>query len=309
MNAHRRKSRRCRPVIFSLLILPVLLPSCQEPEAVADAYGNFETTEVIVSAETGGRVVLLDVEEGQTLAAGALTGIIDTTPLVLQKRQLEARIRAIRAKTQSAEPQIAVLDEQIRNLERERRRLQALLEEQAATPKQYDDLNGQLEVLEQQVETAKDQTAILNRGILAEIEPLRAQIAVLDDQIRRCYLYNPIGGVVLTKMAERSEVTAPGKPIYKIARMKEMVLRAYVSGAQLPQVRIGQEVEVIIDADRQSDQTTTGTVTWIASEAEFTPKIVQTKEQRVNLVYAVKVSVPNPEGLLKIGMPGAIKLN
>lgn len=291
--------------IFLLPALLLALTACQSESEKSDAYGAFEAREVLVSAEVPGKILRLEVEEGGRLAAGEEVGLIDTLDHHLRKEQLLATIGAVRQKTQDAGPQIEVLQEQRQNLSREKRRIEALLEEEAATPKQLDDITGQIQVVEEQIDQAVVQTQTANRGILAEIEPLRAQIRQVEATLRKCYLVNPIDGTVLVQLAEPSEMTAPGQPLYKIADLSEMILRVYVSGAQLPGIEIGQPVTVLVDLDEDQNQTFPGTVSWIADQAEFTPKIVQTKEERVNLVYAVKIRVPN-DGALKIGMPGEV---
>ena len=283
------------------------LTACQTTSDTSDAYGNFEVQEVIVSAEGNGQLLHFDVEEGQELPAGQQIGLIDTTQLHLRRQQLRASIQAVTGKTQEVQPQINVLLEQKQNLKREEKRLQALVADNAATPKQLDDIQGQIEVVDKQIAATLSQNKNLNQGILAEIAPLQAQIDVVNDQIRRCYIHNPITGTVLLKLAEPHEMTAMGKPLYTIARMDELELRAYISGEQLPQIQIGKQVEVLIDKDKESNKSLTGTVSWISDKAEFTPKTIQTKEERVNLVYAFKVRVKN-DGSLKIGMPGEVVL-
>ncbi|MCB0578731.1 MAG: HlyD family efflux transporter periplasmic adaptor subunit [Phaeodactylibacter sp.] len=290
-----------------LLLAALLLSSCQENGDIADAYGNFEAREVIVSAEGSGQLLRFSVEEGQELQAGQLIGLIDTTPLHLKRRQLRASIQAVGGKTQEVQPQVDVLQEQKQNLLREEKRLKALVADNAATPKQLDDIQGQIEVVDKQIAAALSQNKDINQGILAEIAPLQAQIDVVEDQIRRCYIHNPIDGTVLLKLAEPNEITATGKPLYTIAKMDELELRAYISGDQLPGLRLGQQVEVLIDEDQESNRSLSGTVSWISDKAEFTPKTIQTKEERVNLVYAFKVKVKN-DGSLKIGMPGEVVL-
>lgn len=292
---------------FLLLLAALLLSSCQENGDTADAYGNFEAREVIVSAEGSGQLLRFSVEEGQELQAGQLIGLIDTTPLHLKRRQLRASIQAVGGKTQEVQPQVDVLQEQKQNLLREEKRLKALVADNAATPKQLDDIQGQIEVVDKQIAAALSQNKDINQGILAEIAPLQAQIDVVEDQIRRCYIHNPIDGTVLLKLAEPNEITATGKPLYTIAKMDELELRAYISGDQLPGLRLGQQVEVLIDEDQESNRSLPGTVSWISDKAEFTPKTIQTKEERVNLVYAFKVKVKN-DGSLKIGMPGEVAL-
>jgi HlyD family secretion protein len=290
-------------IMYLLALLP--LAACQENENQSDAYGKFEAREIIVSAEANGKLVSFQVEEGQALEAGTLVGLVDTTLLHLQREQLKAKIRAITGKTQDAEPQVRVLKERKQNLLREERRLQALIADKAAPAKQLDDLQGQIEVVEKEIAAIRSQNQTVNRGILAEIAPIEAQIEVVEEQIRRSYLYNPVSGTVLLQLAEPHEMTAAGKPLYTIAPLEELELRAYVSGAQLPGLKLGQEVTVLVDQDAESNRSLKGTVSWIADEAEFTPKTVQTKEERVNLVYAFKVKVKN-DGRLKMGMPGEV---
>jgi HlyD family secretion protein len=289
-----------------LLLSALSLWACQPEDNASDAYGNFEAREILVSSESAGKILRLDVEEGRTLNVGEVVGVIDTTALHLRKLQLLASIRTVQGKTQDVQPQINVLEEQRRNLLRERDRLKALVQEHAATQKQLDDMEGQLLVVERQITSARAQNRNLNTGILGETDPLRVQIEQIEDQIARCYIVNPINGTVLLQLAEAHEVTAPGKPLYKIADMEQMTLRVYVSGDQLPNVKVGEPVTVLVDADEKSNRTLSGTVSWVSPKAEFTPRIVQTKEQRVNLVYAVKVLVKN-DGTLKIGMPGELR--
>lgn len=291
-----------------IFLLPLFaLGACQIEENTADAYGNFEAREILVSSETAGRILRLDVEEGQMLEAGAIIAIIDTAQLHLRKLQLLASIRTVQGKTQDVQPQLDVLEAQRRNLLRERERLAALVQDKAATQKQLDDMEGQLAVAERQIAAASKQNRDVNIAILGETDPLRVQIEQIEDQIARCYIVNPLDGTVLLRLAEAHEVTAPGKPLYKIADMEQMTLRVYVSGGQLPGIRLGQQVTVLVDQDGKSNRELSGTVSWVSPKAEFTPRIVQTKEQRVNLVYAVKVLVKN-DGTLKIGMPGEIKI-
>ena len=291
---------------YLLLLFVLGFSACKPQEDLADAYGNFEAREVIISSEVTGRLLQFSAEEGQTLDAGQLVALIDTVPFHLRREQLRASMSALRQKTQDARPQIAVLEEQRRNLVHEQKRVEALLASNAATTKQLDDLKGQIDVIDRQIAAASSQEGIANRGILAELAPLEAQLRQVDDQVKRCYLYNPISGTVLLKMAEPSEMAIAGKALYKIADLSTMTLRAYVSGDQLAQVQLGKEVKVYIDKDKETNTSIPGKVTWVSDQAEFTPKIVQTKEERVNLVYAVKIEVKN-YGALKIGMPGEVR--
>ncbi len=291
------------------VLLPVLivwaagLTGCRNNEDVSDAYGNFEATETLVSSEATGRLLTFDVEEGQMLDAGAVVGLVDTTQLALQRAQLRASREAVRTKRRSVRAQIAVLEAQKKVALTEKARIEKLLESEAAPRKQWDDILGQLDVLDRQIQSVRTQTATIE----AEIAALDAQIDQVEDRLARSRIVNPVAGTVLVTFAEPHELTAAGKPLYKIADLDVMDLRAYVSGAQLPHLRLGERVTVLIDENRTENRVLEGEVTWIASEAEFTPKLIQTKEERVNLVYAFKVRVPNPEGVLKIGMPGEVR--
>ena len=291
--------------LFSLLMVLLVLSACREEEKNSDAYGNFEAVSTIVSSEANGRLLFLKAEQGQKIKKGELVALIDTTNLHLQKLQLQARINTLPKKLRDASPDIAVLEDQKRNLVREIDRVEKLLKSKAATQKQLDDLNGELVVVNQRIEAAKSQTQITNRGILSEQEPIIAQIATIEEQIRKSYIYNPIDGTVLTKLAEPSEVVGFGSPLYKIANLEYLDLRAYASGIQLHDIKIGQKVKVFIDAPEGDFYELVGAITWIAENAEFTPKTIQTKEERVNLVYAFKARVVN-DGKLKIGMPAEI---
>ena len=288
-----------------MLIILFILSACKEEVSRSDAYGNFEAVTTLVGAEANGRLLFLKAEEGQKLKKGELVALVDTTNLHLQKQQLKAMLNTLPKKMRDARPDIAVLEDQKKNLLREIDRVEKLLKDKAATPKQLDDLKGELVVVEQRIKAAQSQTDIANRGILAEKEPIAAQIATLEEQIRKCYIYNPIEGTVLTKLAEPSEVVGFGSPLYKIANLEYLDLRAYASGIQVQEIKIGQNVKVLIDAPDGAFYDLNGEVIWIAENAEFTPKTIQTKEERVNLVYAFKVRVPN-DGKLKIGMPAEV---
>ncbi len=295
-----------KPVLAALSLL-ALISSCTPETPLADAYGNFEAREVVVSSEVTGKLLEFRVEEGATLDSGMQIGLIDTVPLHLRRLQLLASMQALPQKKVNATPQIEIYEQQRNNLLREIKRGEALAQSNAITPKQLDDLRGQLDVVNQQMASAKSQEAISNRGILAELAPLEAQLKQVDDQISRCYLFNPIQGTVLQKMTESSEMAVAGKALYKIADLNTMTLRAYFSGDQLPHIKIGQTVKVLIDDTKESNRELSGVITWISDQAEFTPKIVQTKEERVNQVYAVKIQVKN-DGALKIGMPAEVNL-
>lgn len=277
---------------------------CSSTDDTTDAYGNFEADDVIISSEVAGRVVRFDLEEGDDISQGILVAVIDTTQLVLQMRQLKASQRAVRARTPGVVAQIEVLEEQRRVATIERDRISNLVERKAATQKQLDDIEGQLSVLERQIRSIRSQ----NAPILAEVEVLDAQIAQVENNIQKSHVINPLRGTVLTKYVNTHEVTATGKPLYRIAPVDTLILRAYVSGAQLSDVVIGKRVQVLIDDDG-SLREMFGRVSWISDEAEFTPKLIQTRDERVNLVYAFKVRVPNPTGAIKVGMPGEVRFD
>ena len=284
----------------------LMLAGCQTDEDSSDAYGNFEATEIMVSAEATGKLLKLEVEEGREVTPGSPLGLIDTLSLHLKKKQLELTKQAIRSKLQNEKVQIDLLLTQKENLEREVKRIDLLFEQAAATAKQRDDLHGELQVINNRIESTKSQLSTANRGLLAELEPLGAQIEQVDDQIYRSIIQSPAAGTVLSKYAEAGEVVSYGKPLFKVADLEELTLRAYVSAPQLAAIQVGQKVTVLTDTSDGNLAETEGTLTWISPSAEFTPKIIQTREERVNLVYAIKVLVPNP-GSLKIGMPAEVK--
>ncbi|HEY4789057.1 MAG TPA: HlyD family efflux transporter periplasmic adaptor subunit [Bacteroidales bacterium] len=279
-----------------------VLSGCSSKNGKSDAYGNFETVEVLVSSEIQGKLLKFSVEEGQTLKAGDTVGLIDTIQLALKRDQLTAQRNASAAKISNILSQIAVQEEQKGTLLVDKARTERLMRDKAIPVKQLDDINGKIKVIDSQIESIKTQ----NSAVVDEVEAYDKQIAQIKDQINRCRIVNPISGTVLEKYIEASEIAAPGKTLYKIADMNQMILRVYVSGSQLALVKIGQKVTVLIDQEKGNTKTYEGTVSWVSPEAEFTPKIIQTREERVNLVYAVKVTVNN-DGSLKIGMPGEVK--
>lgn len=299
-----------------------LLAGCTNKGLNPDASGTFEADEVIVSAEATGKIISLHIDEGMTIPKDTIVGAIDAGNIALQKEQVEASIEALGERTADAAPQIRLLENQLGvqqsrldNLLHERTRTQNLVKADAATQKQLDDINAQIDlvrkemaVTQQQVNVQKTNIATQNRGILSESKPLSKRAAQLEDQLQKANIVNPVTGTVLTKYAEQGEVTAAGKALYKIADLSTLTLRAYISGSQLPQVKLGQAVKVLVDDGAKKYRELPGTLTWIADKAEFTPKTIQTKEERANLVYAVKIKVKN-DGYLKIGMYGEVKLN
>jgi len=282
--------------IITLLITASLI-SCNKDNEKADGYGNFEATEVTISAEANGKLMSFSVEEGIVLEPNTKVGLIDTTQLYLNKQQLIATKNTIFSKSKNVLSQNNVLQEQLKTTLIEQKRIQNMFAENAATQRQVDEINGKVNVLKEQIKSVGAQ----NAPIANEAQSIDVQIEKINDQIQKSNIINPIKGTVLAKYAEPNEVTAFGKPLYKIADISEMTLRVYVSETQLPQLKIGKEVNVKIDSGTEM-KSYAGTVSWISSSAEFTPKVIQTKEERVNLVYAVKITVKN-DGSLKIGMP------
>lgn len=287
---------------LALLIL-VSLFSCNSNDEKADGYGNFEATEVTISAEGNGKLISFTIEEGAVLEPNTQIGLIDTTQLYFNKQQLIASRNTIFSKSKNVLSQDLVLQEQLKTTLIEKKRVENMFAENAATRRQVDEVVGKVNVLKEQIKSVGTQ----NAPIRNEAKTIDIQIEKIEDQISKSKIINPIKGIVLAKYAEPNEITAFGKPLYKIADISEMTLRVYVSETQLPKIKIGQKVTVKIDYGAEMKDYS-GTISWIASSAEFTPKIIQTKEERVNLVYAVKVKVKN-DGTIRIGMPAEMWIN
>ena len=282
-------------------LIPILmiasLISCNKNSEKADGYGNFEATEVTISAEANGQIEYLNLEEGDVLEPNIQVGVIDTIQLHLNKQQLIASKNTVFSKSSNILSQRSVLREQLKTTLIEKKRIQNMFAENAATKRQVDEIDGKVSVIQEQIKSVQTQ----NSPIVGEVKTIDVQIEKINDQIQKSKIINPIKGTVLVKYAEPNEITAFGKPLYKIADISEMTLRVYISETQLSQIKVGQKVTVKIDAEKEM-KSFPGTISWIASSAEFTPKIVETKEERVNLVYAVKIIVKN-DGSFKIGMP------
>jgi HlyD family secretion protein len=254
-----------------------------------------------------GKLVMFQVEEGMQLEQNQIVGVVDTIQLHLKKKQLLSSITAVLSKQPDISAQLAALQKQIETAEIEKKRIENLVKSDAATTKQLDDINSQLEVLNKQYIAAKSSLTITKQGLKSETLPLEAQVEQIKDQIKKSYIINPIDGTVLTRYAKPDEVTGIGKALYKIADLSEMTLRAYIDGDQLGQIKLGQKVKVYVDKGDGDQTEMSGEIYWVSSKAEFTPKTIQTKDERANLVYAIKVKVVN-DGYLKIGMYGEIKL-
>jgi HlyD family secretion protein len=320
--------------LYYFLFLSITIISCNGNGSKFDATGVFESEEIIVSAEATGKIIRLNVEEGMELQKDSVVGNIDPIQYELQAEQLEASIEAVQSKTVSSSPQIKILEsqEQLQQEQRkgiqiqlntaitERNRVEKLVKADAASGKQLDDLNAQVDMLKQQLKSAESQiqvtkqqiasqrelTSIQNRGITSEKAPLEKRKAMAEDFLNKSKIINPVSGTVLTTYMHEGEVVTPGKALYKIADLKEMILRAYISGSQLSKIKLNQVVKVFVDHGESDFKEYQGTVFYISDKAEFTPKTIQTKDERNNLVYAVKIKVVN-DGYLKLGMYGEIK--
>lgn len=284
-------------------VATVALAGCGDDEA--DAYGNFEADEVVVSAEAGGRLLRFDVEEGTRLLAGAVVGVIDTATLVLQREELSAQQRSATGRAAEAEAQIRVLEAQLATAIDEYERTVRLYRAEAATARQLNLAEGEVRVLRRRIEAARVQSSVARQ----EIGGAEARRRQVEQRVGDSHVTNPLSGTVLATFAEPGEFVQPGQPLYRIADLQTLTLRAYVSGAQLARVRLGAQVTVRYDAGDDEYGRVAGRVTRIASEAEFTPTPIQTREERTDQVYAVEIRVANPDGALKIGMPGELLLS
>ena len=289
------------------LIIPLLLllaAGCNRGESDADAWGTFEADEVIISAETSGRIISMDVTEGMVVAGGAVIAVTDTTMLMLQRAEFDAVTAQAQARLAGISAQEAVIRQQMDNLSVNIERTRRMLADGAATQKQLDDLNGQMEVLRRQAEANNTQ----RRSVAAEQQSIAAKRALLDEQLARSTVRAPYTATVIDTYASAYELTTAGKPLVRLADMKTMKLKVWVSGAQMADVKIGATCTVRLDQGEKEFKNFTGTVTHVSEKAEFTPKIIQTKEERVTLVYAVTIDVPN-DGSIKAGMPGEAIFN
>ena len=282
------------------------LSACNNKKGVFDASGIFETTEVIVSAKGNGEILQFLVEEGQVVDAETSLGVIDTMQLYLKKEQLQAGIRAMNSRKVSVSRQIAALQEQIAKQKMEQRRFETLVNQHAATQKQLDDIISALATLEKQLAAQTETLHNANNSLANEQESLVVQIAQIDDQIKNSIIKSPISGYILSKYSQPGELAAYGRPLFKVADLNKMFLRAYITAGQLTQIKLGQTVTVLSDLGESDRKEYQGTVAWISDKAEFTPKTIQTRDERANLVYAVKIAVKN-DGYIKKGMYGEVK--
>lgn len=292
--------------LFTLLISAVVVSSCGENDQAFDASGTFEADEVLVSSEVSGTIEQLAIREGSAVEQGEMLGWIDSTQLHLRKKQMLAQIDAILSRRPHIATQLASYRVQLENAERELERVRNLHKAEAATQKQLDDAAAQVAFLRRQMEAHRSSLDISSQGLISETLPLSAQVEQIQEQIRSCRIVNPLKGVVLEQYAQPHELVTPGKPLYKVADLSELQLRGYVTGDQLSNIKLNQNVTVLADDGKAGYREYDGVITWIASKAEFTPKTIQTRDERANLVYAMKVRVKN-DGLLKIGMYGEVK--
>jgi HlyD family secretion protein len=292
---------------ISIIITAFLvLVSCGKKEDDFDASGSFETEETIISSQASGTIQQLQVEEGAQLSAGDYVGYVDTTQLFLKKKQLLAQIDAVLSQRPNISEQLGALQSQLTAAEKEQQRFTRLVAQDAAPQKQLDDITAQARTLRQQIEAQRSSLNIASRGISEQAAPLRVQIDQINDQISKSKIVNSVNGSVLVKYAKEHEVTAPGKPLYKIADISYLTLRAYITADQLSHLRLNQHVTVFVDSTKDSYRHLPGVVTWISDQSEFTPKTIQTKDERANLVYAIKIRVSN-DGTLKDGMYAEVK--
>lgn len=294
--------------LLGLCSLLALFSACGNGAPKYDATGTFETTEVLVSAEASGRLLYFDIEEGMLLKAGEEVGVVDTVQLYLKKLQLEASLKSVEEQRPDILKQVAATKEQISAAQRERNRVANLLKVGAANQKQLDDAEDQLEVLRKQLVAQNSTLSNSHQSLTWQSSSVGIQVAQVEDQLKKCHITSPIIGTVLAKYAEAGELTAMGTPLFKVADTEQMYLRAYITSEQLSQVKLGQKVTVFSDYGTDEHKQYPGVVTWISDTSEFTPKTILTKNERANLVYAVKIAVHN-DGLLKIGMYGGVEFH
>lgn len=286
--------------------LTIQFYSCNQEDQQADASGSFEATETIVSAEGSGKLISFSTTEGSIVKAGEVLGYIDTAQLHFRKEQLIYSIQAILSKRPDAAVQLSTINTQLETAHREKERISRLYKAEAATSKQLDDINAQIDLLKTQYQSLQSSLKITEQSLRSETLPLKSQLAQVKDQIQNCIIKNPVNGTILTLYARQDEVVMPGKALYKVADLSSLILRAYITADQLSLIKLGQKVTVRIDAGKDEFKNYEGTLSWISDQSEFTPKTIQTKEERANLVYAIKVSVKN-DGFIKSGMYGELE--
>lgn len=296
------------PAFAFVALAALALSSCSASSSDNEASGTFESAEIIVSAEGSGRIVSFPSREGSELKAGSEVARIDSVQLELRRKQLEAQVRGAESRKPDVEVQLAAIAQQLDTARAERARVEKLLKADAASSKQLDDIDAQIATLERQLAAQRESLAASREGIGDDQAALGFQIEQLDDQIARCAVKSPIDGTLLVKYAEEGELAVPGKALFRVADMKRLYLRAYVSASELTTVKLGSTATVRADFGEKQTRTYDGTVTWISEKSEFTPKNLQTRDERSNLVYAVKIAVEN-DGYLKLGMYGRVRFS
>jgi HlyD family secretion protein len=294
-----------RKLIFMIAMAAVAV-SCKNKDEISDATGIFEATEIMIAAKSSGEIREFNIEEGMTVKPDMALGYIDTTQSWLKKVQLYAAQSANDSRALNESQQLASLRQQIENVKKEKARFEELLKADAATQKQVDDINYQIGVMEKQLIASSEQIGSANSSVGGQSAGITAQIAQLDDLIKNSIIKSPIEGVILTKYAQNGEFAAPGRVLFRVGNIEDMKLRAYISADQLSAIKIGQKVKVYADQGKSDKKEYEGTIIWISEKAEFTPKTIQTRDERANLVYAIKVLVKN-DGLIKKGMYGEVK--
>ncbi len=291
---------------FSIIALIPALAACNGGKSTYDASGVFETTEVTVSAEGNGKIEWFKIEEGDKVNAGDTLGCLDTTQLHLTKVQLESNMKAVKSGKYDVNKQIASLQQQMTKQNRELERFTKLAAAGASGQKTVDDIEAQISVLEKQIEAQEEILQNANSGISGQTTALEAQISMIEDRIRKCVITSPLNGIILSKYAEPGELAGQGRALFKVADTDNIKIRAYVTADQLTELKLGQEMKVYADLGKKGRKEYEGKLVWIAEQAEFTPKTIQTRDERANLVYAVKIAVKN-DGLIKLGMYGEVK--
>lgn len=291
-------------LLFTVLTMLIIV-SCQNKNGDVDAFGVIEAREITISSESNGNLVVFDVEEGKVYQQNATLGVIDTTQLYLQIMQLNASINAALAKRPDMPSQIKALQDKIETLQKERIRIQNLIAANAASTQKLDEINAEINITQSQINAVKSTLSTTNNSILEEVEAMRFQKLQLLDALSKCFITAPITGTIIKKYIEENELAYQGKPLFKMADLTNMYIRVYVTEDMLAHIKLGQSAEIQIDKRSETHKSFTGVISWISPKAEFTPKMIQTKKERVNLVYAVKLTFQN-DGTAKIGMPGDV---
>ena len=295
-----------KPISIIVVVVAFIIGSCGKGKNISDASGAFETDETVISADASGTIKQFNIIEGQTLQAGQSIGYIDSVQLYLKKMQLEAQVKTTLSLLPDVSAQVASLIVQLKSAEKEQQRISNIVKAGAASQKQLDDANSQVEDLKKQIDAQHSSLGITSTNISQQTMPLKVQIEQINDQLAKCKIINPVSGTVLAKYVRQFEMATPGKPLYKIADISSLILRAYITGDQLSLIELDQKVKVMVDDGKDKYKEYRGTITWISDKAEFTPKTIKTKDERADLVYAIKILVKN-DGLLKIGMYAEVK--